>query len=38
MTCVQCDDDELSERLEDISRKLFIGLNGAGYGARHSHE
>src|SRR5436190_8335032 len=32
MTCVQCDDDELAERLEDISRKLFIGLNGAGYG------
>ncbi len=32
MTCVQCDDDELAERLKDISRKLFIGLNGAGYG------
>ena len=32
MTCVQCDDDELAERLEDISRKLFLGLNGAGYG------
>lgn len=32
MTCLQCDDDELAERLEDISRKLFLGLNGAGYG------
>jgi D-alanine-D-alanine ligase len=32
MTCVQCDDDELAERLKDISRKLFIGLDGAGYG------
>jgi D-alanine-D-alanine ligase len=32
MTCLQCDDDELAERLEDMSRKLFLGLNGAGYG------
>jgi D-alanine-D-alanine ligase-like ATP-grasp enzyme len=32
MTCVQCDDDELAERLKEISRKLFLGLNGAGYG------
>lgn len=32
MTCVRCDDAELGERLKDISRKLFIGLNGAGYG------
>lgn len=32
MTCVQCDDDELAARLEDMSRKLFLGLNGAGYG------
>jgi len=32
MSCVQCEDDELAERLEDMSRKLFIGLNGAGYG------
>lgn len=32
MTCVACDDMELAERLKDISRKLFIGLNGAGYG------
>jgi D-alanine-D-alanine ligase len=32
MSCVQCDDDELAERLEDMSRKLFLGLNGAGYG------
>ena len=33
MVCVQCDDDELAERLQDMSRKLFIGLNGAGYGS-----
>lgn len=32
MTCVACDDMELAARLKDISRKLFIGLNGAGYG------
>lgn len=32
MTCIQVEDDELAERLEDMSRKLFIGLNGAGYG------
>jgi D-alanine-D-alanine ligase-like ATP-grasp enzyme len=32
MACTQCDDDELAERLEDMSRKLFLGLNGAGYG------
>ena len=32
MTCVQCDDDELAERLMEISRQLFIGLNGSGYG------
>lgn len=32
MTCIQCDDDELARRLEDMSRKLFLGLNGAGYG------
>jgi len=32
MSCVQCEDDELAERLEDMSRKLFSGLNGAGYG------
>lgn len=32
MTCVQCDNDELGQRLKDISKKLFIGLNGAGYG------
>ncbi len=32
MTCIQCDDDELAARLEDMSRKLFLGLNGAGYG------
>ncbi|MEP6818736.1 MAG: SET domain-containing protein-lysine N-methyltransferase [bacterium] len=32
MTCIQCEDDELAARLEDMSRKLFIGLNGSGYG------
>lgn len=32
MTCIQCEDDDLAERLEDMSRKLFLGLNGAGYG------
>lgn len=32
MTCVQSDDPELNIRLKDMSRKLFIGLNGAGYG------
>lgn len=32
MTCIQCEDDELAERLEDMSRKLFVGLNGSGYG------
>jgi len=32
MTCVQCDDEELNERLKDMSRKLFLGLNGVGYG------
>jgi D-alanine-D-alanine ligase-like ATP-grasp enzyme len=32
MTCVQSDDPELNIRLKDASRKLFVGLNGAGYG------
>jgi D-alanine-D-alanine ligase-like ATP-grasp enzyme len=32
MTCVQSDDPEINARLKDISKKLFIGLNGAGYG------
>ncbi len=32
MTCVQCDDDELAERLMESSRQLFVGLNGSGYG------
>ena len=32
MTCVRCDDAELAQRLKDTSKKLFIGLNGAGYG------
>ncbi|HSS18456.1 MAG TPA: SET domain-containing protein-lysine N-methyltransferase [Pyrinomonadaceae bacterium] len=32
MSCIQCADDELAERLVDMSRKVFIGLNGSGYG------
>ncbi|HEV7681595.1 MAG TPA: hypothetical protein VGO68_05700, partial [Pyrinomonadaceae bacterium] len=32
MPCIQCEDDELAGRLEDMSRKLFMGLNGSGYG------
>jgi D-alanine-D-alanine ligase len=32
MTCVVCADDDVAERLKDMSRKLFVGLNGAGYG------
>ena len=32
MSCIQCEDDALAERLEDMSRKLFTGLNGSGYG------
>jgi len=32
MTCIQCEDDEVAERLEDMSRKVFLGLNGTGYG------
>ncbi len=32
MTCLQCDDEVLAARLEDMSRKVFLGLNGTGYG------
>jgi len=32
MKCIQCDDDQLAARLEDMSCKLFLGLNGSGYG------
>jgi D-alanine-D-alanine ligase len=32
MTCLQCADDVLASRLEDMSRKVFLGLNGTGYG------
>jgi len=32
MSCIQCEDDALAERLEDMSSKLFTGLNGSGYG------
>jgi D-alanine-D-alanine ligase len=32
MACIQCEDNQLAERLEDMSRKVFLGLNGSGYG------
>lgn len=32
MSCIQVADDDLAERLEDMSRKVFLGLNGSGYG------
>ncbi|MDX1430244.1 MAG: ATP-grasp domain-containing protein [Rhodothermales bacterium] len=32
MTCVPCDDPALSERLKDVSRRMFLGLEGNGYG------
>jgi D-alanine-D-alanine ligase len=32
MSCVPCHDPLLSQRLKDISRKFFAGLNGTGYG------
>ncbi len=32
VTCIQCDDDALANRLKEISKQLFIGLNGSGYG------
>jgi D-alanine-D-alanine ligase-like ATP-grasp enzyme len=41
MTCIVCEDLELALRLKEISRKLFIGLDGAGYGRcdiRMNHE
>lgn len=32
MSCIPCNDPEIAERLEGISKKLFVGLNGSGYG------
>ena len=32
MTCVPCDNPALAERLEDLSRRMFVGLGGTGYG------
>jgi len=32
MTCIPCTDPALSTRLQEMSKKLFIGLNGNGYG------
>lgn len=32
MDCIPCKDQLLGEKLKDISRNLFIGLNGTGYG------
>jgi D-alanine-D-alanine ligase len=31
MSCVICEDDEIAERLEDLSARMFVGLNGSGY-------
>jgi D-alanine-D-alanine ligase len=32
MNCVPVKDAELAERLKDMARKIFVGLNGTGYG------
>jgi len=32
MTCVPCTDPVLVHRLQEMSKKLFVGLNGNGYG------
>ncbi|MCB0087242.1 MAG: hypothetical protein KDE54_04955 [Caldilineaceae bacterium] len=32
MTCVPCTDAALSERLQEMARRLFVGLNGTSYG------
>ena len=32
MTCVPCTSVELACRLKEMSKKFFLGLNGAGYG------
>ncbi len=32
MTCVPCPDSALAARLQEMSKKLFTGLNGNGYG------
>ena len=32
MKCIPVDQPDLIERLQDMSRKMFLGLNGSGYG------
>lgn len=32
MTCISCSDPILANRLKNISGKMFMGLNGVGYG------
>lgn len=32
MSCVPCTDGDVAERLQAISKRLFVGLDGAGYG------
>lgn len=32
MTCVPCDDPELAERMQEATKKLFLGLEGVSYG------
>lgn len=32
MTCAPCTDASLSERLQEMARRLFVGLNGTSYG------
>jgi D-alanine-D-alanine ligase-like ATP-grasp enzyme len=32
MKCIPVDDMDLAERLKDMAKKLFVGLNGSGYG------
>jgi D-alanine-D-alanine ligase len=32
MSCVLCTDPELSAKLKEMSKRLFLGLNGAGFG------
>lgn len=32
MKCVPVDQPDLAERLQEMSRKMFLGLNGSGYG------
>ena len=32
MVCLPCNGDELSDRLQDLSRRIFTSLGGTGYG------